>query len=286
MIKRFLAAMWVLVLLLALLNMAEIGEYSTENMQVDELDISVAITERRLYFGSDGYLDIILSEEDKQMLVAAYEIEEEDIYSFLQGPRSWGEGITWSGEWATFQIDGNSFGGFGCGLCCLANIYDTLTMYEVSPWDMCEYAMSVTDYTPTGVMGAIDWVYMKRTLECCGFQCGLYRKPRSYKEFRNQIKEMKSAIVLVTSAEDDAYWQNTPGHYVNIWMYRDEDETVFLAEPGNPQNNRSRVPLRYIYDALKTVSKFQYLTVENYKEQRNQWREDGIDEIWNQPEGE
>ena len=283
MIKRCLSAMCVLVLLLALLNMAEIDWNSRRDVQTEDEDIAANTNERHLYFGSDGYLGKVLSENDKQILLAAFEMREEDIYTFLQGPKSWSEGISWSGEWATFDINGNPFGGFGCGLCCLANIYNTLTRYEVSPWDMCEYAMTVTDYGPTGESGAIDWVYMKKTLERCGFTCGLYRKPGSYKEFRKQMREMKSSIVLISSAEDDTYWQDTPGHYVNIWMYQDKDETVFLAEPGNPDNNRSRVPLRYIYDALKTISKYQYLTVEDYLEGRNQWKADGINEIWNEP---
>ena len=70
---------------------------------------------------------------------------------------------------------------------------------------------------------------------------------------------------------------------MNIWLYQEEDDTVFLAEPGNPENNRSRIPLRYIYDALKTVSRFQYLAVEGYLEEDNQWKAHGIDENWNRP---
>lgn len=285
MIERGLSAMWVLVLLLALLNMAETAENSKPDFKPQDADTDIIINERQLYIGSDGYLGKVLSEQDKQMLRLAFTIKEEEIYTFLQGPRSWGEGISWSGEWATFNISGNPFGGFGCGLCCLANIYDTLSPYEVSPWDMFEYAMSVTDYSPTGRAGAIDWVYMKETLECCGFRCGLYRKPESYEEFKEQMEIMKSAIVLISSSEDDTYWQDTPGHYVNIWAYRNEDDTIFLSEPGNPENNRSRIPLRYIYDALKTVSRYQYLTVEGYQEEMNQWKADGIDEIWNRPTG-
>ena len=157
MIKRCLSAMCVLVLLLALLNMAEIDWNSRRDVQTEEEDIAANTNERHLYFGSDGYLGKVLSENDKQILLAAFEMREEDIYTFLQGPKSWSEGISWSGEWATFDINGNPFGGFGCGLCCLANIYNTLTRYEVSPWDMCEYAMTVTDYGPTGESGAIGF---------------------------------------------------------------------------------------------------------------------------------
>ena len=97
------------------------------------------------------------------------------------------------------------------------------------------------------------------------------------------MEQMESAIVLISSKEDDTYWKDTPGHYVNIWLYRKEDDTVFLAEPGSPENNRSRIPLRYVYDALKTISTFQYLAVEEYQEEDNQWKADGIDELWNAP---
>lgn len=127
MIKRCLSAMCVLVFLLALLNMAEIDRNTRGEMQTEKGSIAINTNERQFYFGSDGYLGKILSENDKQMLLAAFEMREEDIYTFLQGPRSWAEGISWSGEWATFDINGNPFGGFGCGLCCLANIYNTLT---------------------------------------------------------------------------------------------------------------------------------------------------------------
>lgn len=42
---------------------------------------------------------------------------EKDIYTFLQGPKSWGKRLKWSGEWGENFYDGGSFGGFGCGLC-------------------------------------------------------------------------------------------------------------------------------------------------------------------------
>ena len=150
---------------------------------------------------------------------------------------------------------------------------------------MCEYAIQASEYAPDGRYGAIDWEPMRDTLKQCGVRSKLYRKPRSYKRFQRQIKKAKSAIVLICSGDDDTYWQDTPGHYVNIWLYREEDDTVFLAEPGSPENNRSRVPLRYIYDALKSISRFQYLLVKGYLEEDNQWKADGIDEAWNCPEG-
>ena len=209
-------------------------------------------------------------------------LQEEDIYSFLQGPQSWSNGISWSGEWCGFEVDGNSFGGFGCGLCCMANVYNTLSPYEVSPWDMYENAKISSGYTPGGGYGAIDWQEMRCTLEVCGISSELHCKPGTYEEFRQQIRDAKSAIVLVCSGNDNTFWETTQGHYVNIWLYQ-EDDTVFLAEPGNREKNRSRIPLRYVYDALKTGSTFQYLAVKGYAEAENMWRADGIEEDWCRP---
>lgn len=150
---------------------------------------------------------------------------------------------------------------------------------------MYDYARAVSNYSPSGAVGAIDWRDMRDSLKNCGFSCKLYKKPGSFQRFKKQIAKAKSAIVLVSSYEDDAYWQDTPGHYVNIWLYREEDGTVFLAEPGDPDKNRSRIPLRYVYDALKTSNQFQYLTVKGYTEEANQWKADGISVKWKRPKG-
>lgn len=239
--------------------------------------------ETKLNIGISECLGQAITLEEKRLLIKEFTLEEHEVYTFLQGPRSWEEGISWSGEWCFFGVKGNSFGNFGCGLCCMANIYDTLSPYEVSPWDMCEYAMSVSGYAPRRKVGAIDWGNMKEVLKKCGISCDVYYKPDTYETFQEQMSRAKSAVVLVSSANDDTYWKNTPGHYVNIWLYQEEDDTVFIAEPGNPESNRTRIPLRYIYDALKTVSKFQYLLVDEYNEENNQWRVNGIDENWNRP---
>lgn len=246
----------------------------TAESEVEEVKLNIGVCEA---------LGQVLSEEEKRLLMEAFRIDENEVYTFLQGPRSWSEGIPWSGEWCLFGVKGNSFGNFGCGLCCMANIYDTLSPYEVSPWDMCEYAMEVSGYAPRKKSGAIDWGNMKEVLKKCGVSCDVYYKPESYELFQQQIANAKSAVVLISSNNDDTFWKDTPGHYVNIWLYRAEDDTVFLAEPGSPTNNRTRIPLRYVYDALKTTSKFQYLLVEQYQEQENQWKKSGIDENWNRP---
>ncbi len=203
------------------------------------------------------------------------------VYSFLQGPKSFHEGIPWGGAWCEELVGYNKFGGFGCGFCCMANIYSTLTDYECSPLDIYEFAKTASNYYPSSESGAIGWKDMKKTLKAAGFACKNYRKPATYREFQDQMRHTRSAIVLVSSAEDAAFWQDTPGHYVNIWLYQQEEDMVFLAEPGDPKNNRTWIPLRYVYDALKTVSDYQYLAVTAYSEENNTWKWNGIDDVWN-----
>lgn len=203
------------------------------------------------------------------------------VYTFLQGPRAFREKWPWSGDWCEKIVRGNSFGGFGCGLCCMANIYSTLSDYECSPWNMYEYATQASLYYPSKESGAIGWEDMKTTLTAVGFACELCVKPATYEEFQAQMKQSQSAVVLVSSMYDNTFWQDTPGHYVNIWLYQEDTDMVFLAEPGNPEKNRTWVPLRYIYDALKMVSPYQYLSVAFYAEEANMWKWNGITDNWN-----
>lgn len=227
-----------------------------------------------------------LLETDKEALIAAAKANyhpEEKVYTFLQGPKSWGEGLEWSGEWSGEYVRGNYFGNFGCGLCCMANIYSTLTDYDCSPWDMYEYARQVSGYSPTRKVGAIGWGDMKVTLRKSGFDTELCTKPETFEEFKEQMKKAQAAVVLVCSRDDDTYWEKTGGHYVNLFLYEEETEEVFLADPGSPDRNRNFIPLKYAYDALKTVSQYQYLLVYGYSEEKNQWKQDGIDEAWVEP---
>lgn len=230
-------------------------------------------------------LNKLLQEQqiDLKSVAEKKETDEESVYTFLQGPKSWSEGRTWSGEWSMRYFRKNSFGGFGCGLCCMANIYSTLSPYICSPMDMFEYATQVSAYYPTSQSGAIGWEDMNTTLNSAGLDSQLYVKPATYEEFQQQMEEASSAIVLVSSNNDDTYWKETKGHYVNIWLYNSETDEVFLAEPGSPTNNRSWIPLRYVYDALKTVSQYQYLMVDGYEEEQNGWKWNGIDDNWIAP---
>lgn len=248
---------------------------------------AVTAVERNTILRSGVFLDFeehILSngliESGIQVVYQTPEEQALDIYTFLQGPKAWLEGRPWSGEWSQMYVRRNSFGGFGCGLCCMANIYSSLSPYECSPVDMFDFASQVSGYYPTKVSGAIGWGDMKTVLGASGFACDVFNKPPTYEEFQNQIKTTKSAIVLVSSSEDDTFWKDTPGHYVNIWLYQPDTDMVFLAEPGDPDNNRTWIPLRYVYDALKTVSQFQYLAITSYEEDANTWKANGIDDNW------
>lgn len=194
---------------------------------------------------------------------------EEGIYSFLQGPKSWGSRLQWSGEWGVSYYDGGSFGGFGCGLCCIANIYSSLTKYQCTPVDAYKYAKKHTGY---GGGGAIDWGYMRQSLSGMGFRCQVARKPGSYQTFQRQIKKSQAAVVLVSSNNSTCYWKATPGHYVTIFLYNEKTDKVFLADSGDPAHNRHWVPLKKIYASLKTSSPWQYLSVEGYDKDRDQWK--------------
>lgn len=203
--------------------------------------------------------------------------QEEGIYTFLQGPKSWERRLKWSGEWGVTFYDGGSFGGFGCGLCCIANIYSSLTKYQCTPVDAYRYAKKKTDYAGGG---AIDWGYMRQSLSSLGFDCGVAKKPDSYEAFRKEIAAGQSAIVLVSSAESKCYWKNTPGHYVTIFLYDEKKDRVFLADSGDPEHNGQWISLRKIYKSLKTASTWQYLLVKDYDEEADQWKHKKAEGNW------
>lgn len=256
-------------------------------MSAGETMAMPAVHESELYAGLAARLsDELLKQagsEEPQDIEDINTAPEEEVYSFLQGPKSWEEGRPWSGEWAGNYTKGRYFGSFGCGFCCLANIYSTLTDKVCSPWDMYEYAGQVSGYVVTKKSAALGWGDMKVILQKTGFECTLNQKSGSYTYFQQQIAQAKSAVVLVSSDNDDTYWKETSGHYVNIWLYNEETDKVFVTDPGDPDRNRSWIPLRYVYDALKTVSQYQYLLVLDYNDENNQWQHNGIDEIWNMP---
>lgn len=202
------------------------------------------------------------------------------IYTYLQGPKSWNQGIDWSGEWGESYMDGGSFGGFGCGLCCMANIYSSLTPYQCSPVDMYRYAKKHTGY---GGGMAIDWGYIRRGLTSLGLHCHVERKQETYHEFRENIRKSKCAIVLVSSANSTVHWKNTPGHYVTIFEFQEKTEKVFLADSGDPDHNRRWIHLKKVYRSLKTASNWQYLVVSGYDKQKDHWHHKMANGTWNRP---
>lgn len=239
----------------------------------------------KLYGGVSCFLrDYNSKIKNNQLETISIEQKQDEIYTFLQGPKAWEARREWSGEWCYQYLEGNYFGSFGCGMCCMANIYDTLADDKGSPLDAYKFARKYSGYLPTPQSGAIGWGDMKNCLRKMGMVCDLYYKPDSYEEFQNQMARCESMIVLVTSNEDDTFWKHTSGHYVNIWLYDESDDTVFLAEPGSPANNRKRIPLRYVYDALKTISQFQYIRVDEYNVENDTWHPDGIVDNWTMPE--
>lgn len=208
---------------------------------------------------------------------------EDGVYTFLQGPVAWNSKKPWSGIWCESELDGGLFSVFGCGLCDMASVYSTLSPYECSPLDMYALARKVSGYAPSDGFGAIDWPFMKETLEKSGFGITLKKKDKQYAAFQKAIAENPGAIVLISSMDDDTYWQDTPGHYVNIWHYNPETDKVFLGDSGNPDHNRQWVPLRYIYDALASDSSCQYMLITSYDEAKNTWKYSGIHEKWTRP---
>ena len=209
--------------------------------------------------------------------------KETDIYTFMQGPKAWEAKVDFSGSWCHEYLADQEFSVFGCGLCVLANLYSTLTPCDCSPLDMYYYAQEVSGYRPSSGYGAIDWPYLKQTLKSVGITSKLRYKSSSYLRFRQNVEYSIACVVLISSAYDDTYWHDVEGHYVTIWLYDKEDDTVFLSDSGNPDHNRQRIPLRYIYDALKKSSSFHYLMVTDADPDQNSWQHDGIDISWKKP---
>ncbi len=206
---------------------------------------------------------------------------EDKVYSFFQGPKCWEERREWSGKWGKEYHDGANFGAFGCGFCCMANIYSTMTEYKCTPIQMYERSKKVTLY---GGGGAISWGLMKQTMEDIGFQVDVGNKPSKYKEFKKIVAANPATLVLVSSYNDDSYWQNTPGHYVTLFLYDPETETALLTDSGDPTHNRQRVKLKMIYKALKTSSDFQYMTVVSYDASKDNWKHKKAGGTWVKPD--
>lgn len=199
---------------------------------------------------------------------AATKDETDRIASFYQGDLSYQSGLTWSGNWGKKKFKKKTFGSFGCGLCCLANVYSSLTDYRCSPLDMYEYACENTGYRGGG---AIEWWNMGDVLTKTGFTYTRGKKPKEYKDFQKTVRKSKAVIVLVSQGKK-SYWENTTGHYVTLFLYDKKTDKVFLADSGSYKRNRHWVPLKKVYDSLKKTSDSQYLSVLSYKKKNDTWR--------------
>lgn len=212
--------------------------------------------------------------------------DEKSIYSFLQGPVAWQKRYNWSGNWGElYTEEGAFFGGFGCGLCCIANIYDTLSPYEASPLEVYNYAKDNSSYYPTSENSAISWEAMLSTLKHLGMDAELDRKPQNYETFQDEMLNSETAIILVLSNDVESYWGETPGHYVNIWRYNQNDESVFVANPGANSKNRKNITLKECYDYLKEASNYQVLYVRGYDEAADEWKHpEAVEGEWIRPD--
>ena len=198
-------------------------------------------------------------------------VDTRKIYTYLQGPRSWKERRAWSGYWGDVYMDGGKFGAFGCGLCCMANIYSSITpvRYKASPVDMYRFAKKNTGYWGGS---AIDWNFMVVGMRKAGIHCGPKRKPNKYSLFKKDIAASKCAVVLVSSYDSSCYWKHTPGHYVTIFAYDKTRDRVFLADSGDPTHNRQWISLKKVYRSLKMASRYQYVCVRGYSESKDTFK--------------
>ena len=201
--------------------------------------------------------------------------------TFLQGPRGWKKKADWSGIWGDSEYDGRRFSVFGCGLCVMANLYTSLTPYQCSPIDMYNFTKEVSFYEGAS---AIDWPPAQMTLEKLGMTTEVGRKPKKYEKFRRLIAESMGAMVVVCAYNDNSYWKTTPGHYVTILGYNSEDDTIFLGDSGDLKHNRSWIPLKTVYSAIKTSNDEHFLRVLGYDESKDTWKHKKISGRWTKPE--
>ncbi len=190
------------------------------------------------------------------------------LASFYQGDLSYQSKLIWSGNWGKKKFKKKTFGSFGCGLCCLANVYSSLTDYRCSPLDMYEYACENTDYQGGG---AIEWWNMGAVLTKTGFTYIRGKKPKDYEDFQKMVQKSKAVIALVSQGKK-SYWKNTTGHYVTLFLYDKKTDQVFLADSGSYERNRHWVPLKKVYHSLKKTEGSQYLSVLSYKKKNDTWR--------------
>ncbi len=185
---------------------------------------------------------------------------EKKISSYIQLPKDYRPGDKWAGDWADIESGGQTFFTFGCGVCCLSNILSTLGDKVIEPDDMFRLVKAQTDYNPDSGVGAVSWGQLQTVCANAGLKTALKVKPNTLDEFRKDVADSVTTLVLVCRENDDALWFYTKGHYVNLWEYDPENDTVFVTDPSG-LFNRNRVMVEDVYNALKTRSSSQYMTV-------------------------
>ena len=196
--------------------------------------------------------------------------EEKGIYSYTQFYDEAYQNSTWvnkrvsaagwNGEWGRIQAGGQEFMMFGCGVCCLSNIVSTMTDRVVDPEEMYYALKDQTNYYPESGRGAVSWEYLQTMCAYYGLTMELRRKPADYESFVNEIRSVRTAVILADGGNSKRLWWYTDGHYVNIWAYDPATGTVFVTDPST-HYNRQRVKLIDIYNILKTASNYQYAVV-------------------------
>ncbi|MDO4961734.1 MAG: hypothetical protein Q4E57_07790 [Eubacteriales bacterium] len=187
--------------------------------------------------------------------------EEGKIYSYIQQEIKYYNGDPkWAGEWAHITAAGREFINFGCGICCLSNIYSTFQQKPVTPDLVYDWAKQYVAYDPDSGIGAMSWSQLKGMITRYGMTAETKHKPADYAQFQRDMYEADACIVLVCKDNDARLWWYTNGHYVNVWAYDYASDSLFLSDASG-LFNRARVPARWIYDALKTASDAQYLVV-------------------------
>lgn len=132
--------------------------------------------------------------------------EEEKIYSYTQIPPQDSSKKKWAGEWYALEEGGKPFAHFGCGICCISNIYSTFTQRSVDPGRMLHIAKYYTSYNPSGKYGAIDWSQMKTLCNKLGMDAEYKRKPADYTKFQEDVANADATVVLVCKDDDPGLW--------------------------------------------------------------------------------
>jgi len=171
--------------------------------------------------------------------------EEQKIYSFVQTTWKYYPDLRWTGPWSCIEAGGQEFFYFGCGICCLTNIYDTLTGDVVSPTTMYEWCRKYSSYNPDSGKGAISWGQLTEMCRKLGLDATVHKK-KDYNTFMNDLKEADCVLALVSKDGIGSIWPDTNGHYITLWNYDTPSHTVFVTDSSGLRN-RTRVRLSDVF---------------------------------------